>query len=130
MLNACLMLLATLPVGPGLDHERLLRAFATVESSNRNPAPYRDNTQMSWGRFAFGKARWTECGGKSSDWGKAPIAEQDRIMRVAIRRYAARATRRGHTGEAAFNYVARLHNGNPGPRPNGYTRKLRAAYGR
>lgn len=116
-------LLATTP-----DADRLLRAFAMAESTNRNLPPKWDRTQYSWGVYQFGRDRWAECGGKPDDWGRAGRAEQERVMRRAIERYTAAGRKRGHKGRALFNWIARSHNGGPSPKPNAYTKRLRAAY--
>lgn len=92
-----------------LDMDALLRAHAMQESGNTNPPPYWDRKQKSWGRYAFGVARWTESGGNRSQWGKADVAEQDRIMRNALRRYL-RNVPDGSSVEDAVVWSANWHN--------------------
>lgn len=91
-----------------LDVDRLLRAFERMESSGR--LHVRGDGNRSWGLFQFGRARWTECGGSSRDWGRAGRAEQTRIMRNAIRRYIASAPR-GSSVDQQIIHAGRCHNG-------------------
>lgn len=78
---------ATMQESECLDMDALLWAHGMAESSNGNPDPYWDRKQKSWGRYSFGLARWTECGGESTEWGRAHISAQDRVMRMALDRY-------------------------------------------
>lgn len=92
-----------------LDMDALLYAHGMTESGNTNPPPYQDRRQKSWGRYAFGVARWTESGGKRVDWGRATVAEQDRVMRSALRRYL-RNVPDDSTVEDAVIWTANFHN--------------------
>lgn len=92
-----------------LDVDRLLHAHGMAESSGTNPPPYWDRKQSSWGRYSFGRARWTECGGRADDWGKASIAEQHRVMRQALKRYM-RNCPDGATVEEQVIWTANAHN--------------------
>lgn len=92
-----------------LDMGALLRAHGMAESGNTNPPPYQDRKQRSWGRYSFGIARWEESGGKRSQWGKASVAEQDRVMRNALRRYL-RNVPNDSTVEDAVIWTANFHN--------------------
>lgn len=78
---------ATTQASEHLDLDALLWAHGMAESGNGNPDPYWDRKQKSWGRYSFGLARWTECGGESTEWGRAHISAQDRVMRMALNRY-------------------------------------------
>ena len=95
-----------LPPSPPLAtvHDRdpvaaLVRAFAAVESSGRNLAPYLDCPRAhahsssrcyAFGLYAFHLPRWLECGGPHSGWGTASTGEQEAVMRTAITRYTRR----------------------------------------
>lgn len=92
-----------------LDVDRLLHAHGMAESSGKNEKPYPDGTQISWGLYAFGRDRWAECGGKPSDWGKASIAEQHRVMRQALKRYM-RNCPDGATVDEQVTWTANAHN--------------------
>ena len=107
-----------------LDTDRLLRAFEKMESGGREQI--RGDKGRSWGLYQFGRARWTECGGSSRDWGRAGRAEQTRIMRNAIRRYIASAPR-GSTVEQQVWHAARCHNG-WGKSSIQYARRLTSLY--
>lgn len=100
---------ATTQASEHLDMDALLYAHGMAESGNTNPPPYWDRKQRSWGRYSFGVARWTESGGKRSDWGRAPVNEQDRVMRSALRRYL-RSVPDGSSVEDAVVWTANYHN--------------------
>lgn len=77
----------------------LVGAFAAVESSGRNLAPYLDCLRAhphsrdkcyAFGLYAFHLPRWLECGGTRSGWGVASTGEQEALMRTAIARYTRR----------------------------------------
>jgi hypothetical protein len=107
-----------------IDRPRLVRAFASVESSTRNLPPYRDGPSLSFGYFGFKRPRWQECGGKPSDWGKAGRAEQYRVMALAVDRYL----RTLPAGVDPIAWAGTKHNGGRWRGETTYTRKLRAAY--
>lgn len=107
-----------------VDRPRLVRAFAIVESGDRNVPPYRDGPSQSWGYFAFKRPRWAECGGKASDWGKAGKAEQYRVMGLAVDRYL----RTMPKGVDPIAFAGTRHNGGRYRGETTYTKKLRAAY--
>lgn len=92
-----------------LDVDRLLYAHGMAESSGKNPPPYWDRKQKSWGIYSFGKARWRECGGKPCEWGKASPAEQHRVMRQALKRYM-RHCPDGSTVDEQVVWTANAHN--------------------
>ena len=104
---------ATTQAPERLDMDALLWAHGMAESNNGNPKPYWDRKQKSWGRYSFGLARWTECGGKREDWGKASIAEQDRVMRQALRKYM-RNCPDGATVDEQVTWTANAHNSGSG----------------
>lgn len=110
----------------GLDVNRLMRAFAAVESGGRSQV--RGDGGASWGLYQFGRDRWRECGGRGDDWGRAPARRQHVIMRLAIREYMATMPS-GLSIEQRVCWIGRCHNG--GKRTgahNAYTRRLWAEY--
>jgi hypothetical protein len=64
---------------------RLVLATATVESEFR--VSVLGDSGRSWGLFQFGKARWAESGGLSSEWGRAAHQTQTTAMLRAINNY-------------------------------------------
>ena len=96
------------PSPPVLDVPRLMRAFEDIESGGREQV--RGDGGRAWGLFQFHRARWGECGGAPSDWGRAGRAEQERVMRNAIARYL-RTCPRGSSIEQQVKHAARCHNG-------------------
>lgn len=71
LLVSCLACAAAEP-----NYEKLARAIAQIESSNR-PQVFGDNG-LAWGLYQFHKARYLELGGKA--YGKADSTEQTRII--------------------------------------------------
>lgn len=113
------------PQPESLIIDRLIWAFAEIESSHR---PQVRGKKGEWGLYQFAPGRWRECGGDARQWGKAGAAEQTRVMRLAIERYARRMPR-GLTVEQQVCWIGRCHNG--GIRTvqhNTYTRELWRAY--
>ena len=103
----------------------LLMAFAQVESSNRNLAPYPDRNGLAFGFYGFHEARWVELGGDPAKFGKATRLEQDRVMVVALRRYAASKP----ADVDLITWVSTYHNSGHGKTsPTKYTAKIRKAY--
>lgn len=100
---------ATMQESECLDMDALLWAHGMAESGGKNPKPYWDRKQSSWGRYSFGRARWTECGGRADDWGRAPLAEQHRVMRQALKRYM-RNCPDGATVDEQVIWTANAHN--------------------
>ena len=102
----------------------LLMAFAQVESSNRNLAPYPDRNGLAFGYFGFHESRWVEMGGDPAKFGKATRLEQDRVMVAAINRYL----RSKPAGVDALTWITTAHNSGHGHRtPSKYTEKVRKA---
>ena len=118
------ILLIAVAAAPDIDRPRLVRAFAVVESGDRNVPPRWDVHQHSWGYFQFGRARYAECGGKPSDWGRAGRAEQYRVMGLAVDRYLAKLP----AGVDPIAFAGTAHNGGRYRGETTYTKKLRKAY--
>ena len=103
----------------------LLMAFAQVESSNRNLAPYPDRNGLAFGFYGFHESRWCEMGGDPAKFGKATRLEQDAVMVVALRRYAASKP----ADVDLITWVSTYHNAGHGHRtPSKYTEKILRAY--
>ena len=103
----------------------LLMAFAQVESSNRNLAPYWDKGGLAFGFYGFHEARWVELGGDPAKFGHATRLEQDAVMVAAIHRYL----RSKPAGVDALVWVGNYHNRGSGKtNETVYTRKLRTAF--
>jgi hypothetical protein len=110
-----------------LNAEKLLRAFAEVESNNRDIPPRWDRKQQSWGYYQFGKARWSEVGGAPETWGKADKNEQDCVMLLALIRYLKNIP----PDADVLTWVSRFHNTGHGMTTDSpYTLKLKAVYRR
>ena len=109
-----------------VDKVRLLKAFNMVEASGKFPKkPYWDVNAMRWGGYAFGVDRWVECGGKRSQWGKAPPDVQTRVMLNAIEHYL--STKPAHVDPIVW--CATFHNvGHGVNKETSYVKKLRNAY--
>jgi len=82
----------------------LLAAFALVESSNRNLAPYNDGGGTAMGYYGFHAARWHEL--SNADYRRATKAEQDAAMLAEIAKGLRISRQRGLNPIAC---VASLH---------------------
>ena len=101
----------------------LLLAFAQVESGGDYQA-WGDN-HRAYGAYQFWKPRWVELGGDPAKFGKATRLEQDRVMVVALRRYAASKP----ADVDLITWVSTYHNsGHPHRTPSKYTEKILRAY--
>ena len=101
----------------------LLAAFAQVESSNMNRAPYWDVNGTAFGLYGFHQTRYFELGGTL--FGHASRKQQDAVMTVEINRGLAIAAKRGIDPIRA---VATLHNcGHVIDRETSYVKKIRSA---
>ena len=102
----------------------LLMAFAQVESSNRNLAPYHDRNGLAFGFYGFHESRWCEMGGDPAKFGKATRLEQDAVMVNAINRYL----KTKPADVDALTWITTSHNAGHGHRtPSKYTEKIRKA---
>ena len=102
----------------------LLMAFAQVESSNRNLAPYPDRNGMAFGFYGFHESRWCEMGGDPAKFGNASRLEQDRVMVNAINRYL----KTKPADVDALVWITTSHNAGHGHRTaSKYTEKIRKA---
>ena len=102
----------------------LLMAFAQVESSNRNLAPYPDRNGLAFGFYGFHESRWVEMGGDAAKFGNASRLEQDRVMVNAINRYL----KTKPADVDAIVWITTYHNSGHGHRtPSNYTEKIRKA---
>ena len=103
----------------------LLMAFAQVESSNRNLAPYWDKGGLAFGFYGFHEARWVELGGDPAKFGHATRLEQDRVMVAAIHRYL----RFKPADVDALTWMGNAHNAGHGrTNETKYVRNLKRAY--
>jgi hypothetical protein len=108
-----------------LNVEKILKAFAEVESGNRNLPPRWDVRQRSWGYYQFGRARWIEVGGKPGRWGIADKEEQDCVMLMALLKYLKNIP----PGTDVLTWMGRHHNTGHGEMTDSlYTLKLKSGY--
>jgi hypothetical protein len=106
-----------LTVGGSPEEARILDAFAMQESSRAArginvPGDYNEKKDIYGARgiWQFHKARWKECGGKLSEWGKASKEEQARVMLRALRKYACKSKWGNLTAEQKIIVAGRCHN--------------------
>lgn len=103
----------------------MLRAFRCLESSD-NYAAIGDRG-LAWGAYQFHRARWSECGGRADEWGRADCVAQDRVMSQALRKYMRAGLRRGLCGDELLWWTANYHNVGHGlVRPRRYATRFAA----
>ncbi len=105
------LILLVLSVGGNSREARILDAFAMQESSRAARGIHvRGDNRFAWGIWQFHRARWLECGGKPSMWGKADAKAQAHVMLAAFRKYT-RTSRWGKlTVEQQVIVAGRYHN--------------------
>jgi hypothetical protein len=134
-MSKCLIVAALAGCSPTepIDRDRLIRAFAQVESSGLNRIRYLDCIKKhlhtkncdAWGLFGFHLIRYGVCSGWLWQWGVAPLDEQRRVMRRAIERYLSSCPKDADP----LTWCANFHNaGHGSKRATPYSRKLLKAY--
>ena len=105
------MILLVLSAGGNPQEARVLDAFAMQESSRAARGIHVPGDDgKAWGVWQFHRARWQECGGALSSWGKAGAKTQARVMLAAYRKYT-RASRWGSLSvEQRVIVAGRYHN--------------------
>lgn len=102
-----------LSLGASPTEANLVAAIAQQESSCRTDPPLGDNGK-SWGCFQFQLDRWLECGGTSSQYGKATPNVQVRVMLQGIRARVSSWEKMGwnpkESDQRLVNMVCRWHN--------------------
>ena len=94
------------------DLPRVAKSIAVQESSNKNCKPYWDVNGYAWGLYAFHAARWKDCGGKTSEWGKATPDRQLAVMTNGLRKQTKKMPI-GLSVDDKVRWYASWHNGRP-----------------
>lgn len=110
-----ILLMAVLTTVHAKEHDSLLAAIRTVESSNRKVAKDGDNGK-SIGHYQIGKLYFKDAAQQNPDLGiyKYSDVRKEHVAVAVIRAYWAKYATREHLGhEPTDKDRARLHNGGP-----------------